>query len=75
MGPGTSSSIATASLSAAPRMAAVMLAGMLILAFAAWFYTIAVALCRVRVIMLERESGSGWVSELFALNIVHLKKA
>ncbi len=63
------------SLSAAPRMAAVMLAGMLILAFAAWFYTIAVALCRVRVIMLERESGSGWVSELFALNIVHLKKA
>jgi heme exporter protein C len=52
------------SLTAAPKMAATMLTGMLILSIAAWLYSIAVALCRVRVIMLERERGSGWVDEL-----------
>ena len=51
-------------LSAAPKMAMTMLAGMLIMAFAAWFYTIAVSLVRVRAIMLERERGSAWVCAL-----------
>jgi len=52
------------SLTAAPKMAAIMLGGMLILSVAAWLYAIAVTLTRVRVIMLERERGSGWINEL-----------
>src|SRR5512140_90721 len=52
------------SLTAAPKMAMTMLTGMLIMSFAAWFYSIAVCLYRVRVIMLERERGSAWVDEL-----------
>ena len=52
------------SLTAAPKMAAIMLTGMVIMAFAAWFYTIAVSLLRVRAIMLERERGSSWVAAL-----------
>ena len=52
------------SLTAAPKMAATMLTGMLILSLAAWLYSIAVALCRVRVIMIEREHGSAWLDEL-----------
>jgi heme exporter protein C len=52
------------SLSAAPKMAMTMLTGMLIMAFAAWFYTIAVSLVRVRAIMLERERGAAWVCAL-----------
>lgn len=62
------------SLSAGPRMAAIMLAGMLILAFAAWFYAIAVALLRVRVVMLEREGGSGWVTALFDARRVGMQR-
>jgi len=42
------------SLTAAPRMAAIMLTGMLIMSFAAWFYAIAVVLMRVRAIMVDR---------------------
>ncbi|HQT25106.1 MAG TPA: heme ABC transporter permease, partial [Burkholderiales bacterium] len=38
--------------------------GMLVMAFACWMYTIAVALYRVRIIILERERHSVWVSEL-----------
>jgi len=52
------------SLTAAPTMAAIMLTGMLIMSFAAWFYAIAVVLVRVRAIMLERERGAAWVSDL-----------
>ncbi len=52
------------SLTAAPKMAAIMLSGMLILSLAAWLYAIAVTLARVRVIMLERERGSSWINEL-----------
>jgi heme exporter protein C len=37
---------------------------MLIMALAAWFYSIAVTLFRVRVILLERERGAAWVGEL-----------
>src|SRR5512141_1031458 len=52
------------SLTAAPKMAVIMVSGMLILSLAAWLYAIAVALYRVRAIMLERERGSAWVGAL-----------
>ncbi|MDQ6621335.1 MAG: heme ABC transporter permease CcmC [Pseudomonadota bacterium] len=52
------------SIGAAPRMAAIMLTGMLVLTLAAWFYCIAVILARVRSIILERERGNAWVGEL-----------
>jgi heme exporter protein C len=52
---------ASVSLTAAPTMARTMLAGMLVMALAFWMYSIAVALARVRCIMLEREAGNGWV--------------
>ena len=55
---------ATVSLTRAPSMASVMLAGMLIMAFAAWFYAIAAILTRVRTIIVERERGSAWVAAL-----------
>jgi heme exporter protein C len=43
-------------------MAAVMVTGMLVMTFAAWFYAIAVVLVRTRAIILEREGGAQWVS-------------
>ncbi len=46
------------SMTAAPKMAAIMLTGMLVMALAAWFYCIAVALVRVRCIIREREHGA-----------------
>jgi heme exporter protein C len=55
---------ASISLTKAPSMARIMLIGMLVMAFAAWFYTIAVALMRVRGIILERERQSEWVKAI-----------
>ena len=55
---------ASVSLTRAPSMAATMLAGMLVMAFAFWMYSIAVALARVRAIMLEREAHMQWTQEL-----------
>ena len=55
---------ATVSLTAAPKMAAIMLTAMLIMTIAAWFYAIAISLVRVRAIILEREGRSGWAGEL-----------
>ena len=55
---------ASVSLTSAPKMAAVMLAGMLVMAFAAWFYAIAVTLTRVRAIILERERRAAWIGQL-----------
>jgi heme exporter protein C len=55
---------ASISLTKAPSMAKIMLIGMLVMAIAAWFYTIAVALVRVRGIILERERQSEWVKEI-----------
>jgi heme exporter protein C len=57
---------ASVSLSGGSKMAATMLVGMLVMALAAWAYTIAVSLARVRVIMIERERGSAWVKEAMA---------
>jgi heme exporter protein C len=54
---------ASVSLSAAPKMAAIMLTGMLVMTFAAWFYAIAVVLVRTRSIILDRERGAAWISE------------
>ena len=54
----------TVSLTAAPKMAAIMLTAMLIMTIAAWFYAIAISLVRVRAIILEREGRSGWAGEL-----------
>jgi heme exporter protein C len=49
------------SLTRAPSMAQTMLWGMLIMALAAWMYTIAVALARARSLVLERERQTEWV--------------
>ncbi len=51
---------ASVSLTAAPRMAAIMLAGMLVMTLAAWSYSIAVTLVRLRAIINERERGALW---------------
>lgn len=47
-------------------MATTMLWGMLLCALACWMYAIAVALMRVRRIMLEREKDTLWVREVLA---------
>jgi len=52
---------ASVSLTRSPSMATTMLLGMLIMAIAAWMYTIAVSLSRARLLMLEREKTSAWV--------------
>ena len=52
---------ASVSLSKAPSMAATMLWGMLVMALCFWMYSIAVALMRVRAIILERERNTEWV--------------
>ncbi len=55
---------ASISFSKAPTMAHTMLAGMLVMAVACWTYTIAIALYRVRLIILERERHTTWASEI-----------
>ena len=55
---------ASISMTMAPRMAATMLLGMLIMALACWMYSIAAALVRVRCIILEREQQAEWVANL-----------
>src|ERR1700692_4432596 len=55
---------ASVSLTAAPKMATIMLTAMLIMTFSAWFYAIAVTLTRVRAIILERERHAAWASGL-----------
>jgi heme exporter protein C len=52
---------ASVSLTRAPSMAMAMLAGMLLMALAAWMYSIATALARLRRIILERERDAEWV--------------
>ena len=52
------------SMVAAPKMATIMLAGMLVMAIAVWFYSIMAALMRVRCIILERERGAAWTGQL-----------
>ena len=52
---------ASVSLTRAPSMAATMLTGMLLMALAAWMYSIATTLARLRGIILDRERDTGWV--------------
>ena len=55
---------ASVSITRAPSMASTMLIGMLVMVFAFWAYSIAAALMRVRIVILERERNSAWVREL-----------
>ncbi len=57
---------ATISMTAAPKMAATMLQGMLLMTFAFWAYAFAVVFVRVRAIIVERERGTSWVSAMLA---------
>jgi heme exporter protein C len=57
---------ASVSVTKSPSMAALMLWGMLIMALAFWMYSIAVALARVRNIILERERQNEWVRHAVA---------
>lgn len=57
---------ASVSLTASPKMAMIMLTGMLIMTFAAWMYTIGASLLRVRAIILEREAGAEWLKRRIA---------
>ena len=53
---------ASVSLTSAPTMAATMFTGMILMALAAWFYSIAAALHRARSIIFERERNADWVA-------------
>ncbi len=55
---------ATIKASSESTMTDVMLVALLVMTLACWAYAIAVALMRVRRIILERESGTRWVSEM-----------
>ncbi len=54
---------ASVSLTSAPTMAATMFAGMMLMVFAFWMYSIAATLMRVRCIILERERHAEWVRD------------
>ncbi len=51
---------ASVSLTKAPSMATTMLWGMLLMALCFWMYSIAIALMRVRTLILERERHTDW---------------
>ncbi len=55
---------ASVSLNAAPKMASIMLSGMLLMALACWAYAFAVVFMRVRAVILEREHDTAWVRDL-----------
>jgi heme exporter protein C len=55
---------ATVSVTRAPSMATVMLAGMLLMVGAFWAWCIGAALHRVRSLILERERDADWVARL-----------
>lgn len=55
---------ASVSVNRSPSMAHTMLWGMLVMALAFWMYSFAIALYRVRIIILERERHTNWVAEL-----------
>lgn len=65
---------ASVSVTASPKMAAIMLWAMLIMAIACWTYAITISLVRVRAIILERERGRSHstrvANALSATNIV-----
>ena len=65
---------ASVSFSKAPSMAATMVIGMLLMVFAFWMYSIAVALVRVRAIILERERRADWVKEYIREGVKEVKE-
>lgn len=52
------------SMTAAPKMAAIMLSAMLLMTVSFWAYAFAVVFTRTRAIVLERERGAQWVNAL-----------
>jgi len=58
---------ASVSLTKAPSMAPPMLIGMLVMSLAFWMYCFAMALARVRTIILERERHTAWVRKTLAV--------
>ena len=55
---------ASVSFTQSPRMASIMLTGMLLMSLAVWLYAAAIALWRVRSLILERDSHAAWVQQL-----------
>jgi heme exporter protein C len=55
---------ASVSVTSAPKMASIMLTGMLLMTFACWAYAFAVVFMRTRAIIIERERGTAWVASL-----------
>lgn len=55
---------ASISFKAAPTMAGTMVVGMLLVTLGLWAYAIAVALIRLRCLVLERERDARWVRDL-----------
>ena len=53
---------ASVSVTASPKMASIMLTGMLVMGLAAWMYSIGAAFVRVQAIIVEREAGSPWLA-------------
>ncbi|OIQ79460.1 heme exporter protein C [mine drainage metagenome] len=60
---------ASISFTHAPKMAMTMFEGILLMSLAAWMYTIAVTLARVRVIILERERDAEWVAQITEVTV------
>jgi heme exporter protein C len=54
---------ASVSMTAAPKMAAMMVTAMLTMMVAFWLYSVAVVLARVRCEILEREGPSAWLRD------------
>src|SRR6266480_2332340 len=54
----------TISMTTPPKMASIMVTALALMTLAAWGYAIAVALIRVRAIIVERERGALWLSHL-----------
>jgi len=58
---------ASVSMTAAPKMAATMLAAMGLMALGFWLYSAAVTLIRMRCLILERERQAAWVRNVGGL--------
>ena len=54
---------ASVSVTAAPKMASVMLIAMLLMTLAFWAYAFAVVFVRTRAISLEREAHASWAND------------
>jgi heme exporter protein C len=54
---------ASVSVTAAPKMASVMLLAMLLMTLAFWAYAFAVIFVRARAISLERDNHAAWASD------------